>query len=221
MEILLAKAEQAVRTVMTKEVVDKLRPHVDYVTLGVDTKKDRVSTTDNYVAEPHAELVCLLDLRTGAVHWTGKSYPTSQQERQIVRFPDLASHFVTLDDGSVMILGCHDLSMYSPRGQAVAGGWRKEIATQFRSLAALEKPVAVLHHPHTTVKVGTWRQQWTRLAQELPGAVDCIGTGAYSYRDGGWDTRDGLKDVLAATQRGDILNVTVRLSATPSESADA
>ncbi len=74
--------------------------------------------------------------------------------------------------------------------------------------------MAVLHHAHTTVKIGTWRQQWRRLEQELPCVTQYLGTGAYSHQGDGWDDRDELPNILAATQRGDILNVVVRLGVT-------
>ena len=74
-----------------------------------------------------------------------------------------------------------------------------------------QRPTAVLYHPHTTVKCGTWRQQWSRFRDELRFVGQYLGTGAYSYQDDGWDDRDDLARVMAATQRGDILNVVVRL----------
>ena len=210
-ELLIGAAEQTVRRVLSDDVVAALKQCCDYLTLGVDTRKRKISTTYNVVGQPHAELVCLVDLRKGSLHWTGKFYPTPQQERMIVRYPDLGSHFVQLDGIPIMVLGCHDLSVYSPRGQAKAGGWRKQVGVDFRRLAKLERSTVVLHHPHTAVKVGTWRQQWRQIEEELPTVTEYLGTGAYSYRDQGWDDRDNLQAILASTQKGNILNVVVRL----------
>lgn len=217
LQILIVAAEKTVRSVLTRELAEQLRARCDYITLGVDTKKDKVSTTYNVIDQPHAELVCLVDLQKDTIHWTGKFYPTSRQEETILRYPDLQTHFVRLDCGLVMILGCHDLSAYSPRGQATARGWRKQVGAQFRSLAKQAKPVAVLHHPHTTVKGGTWRQQWRRLTHELPSVRGYLGTGAYSYRDDGWEGRDDLPYVLSTTQRGDTLNIVVRVGVAPKQ----
>jgi hypothetical protein len=211
--VLTGAAEATVRNVFTQDLVERLKSKCDYVTIGIDTKKRKVSTTYNIINEPHAELVCLIDLHEGTFHWTGKFYPTPQQEPTILRYPDIQSHFVTLGADRVMILGCHDLSVYSARGQAAAGPWRRQIAADFRSLAKHERPVAVLHHPHTTVKPGTWRQQWRSLELELPTVSDYLGTAAYSIKDDGWQNRHGLPNVLKATQRGDVLNVVVRLAA--------
>jgi len=209
--LLTAAAESAVRKVLTKDVIEELRTCCDYVTLGVDTKKDKVSTTYNIIDQPHAELVCLVDLRRGTIHWTGKFYPTVGQQQSIVRFPDLQSHFVRLGDNTVMILGCHDLTVYNPRAQATARGWRQDVNTEFRALAAAHRPVAVLHHPHTTTKCGTWEVAWRRLGDELRFVREYLGTGTYSFRDPGWDKRDALARVLEVNGRGEILNVVVRL----------
>jgi len=210
-EVLIGAAEQAVRRVLSEDIVASLKPCCDYLTLGVDTKKLNVSTTYNFIKEPHAELVCLVDLRKGALHWTGKFYPTNQQEKKIVRYPDLRSHFPQLDGIPIMVLGCHDLMVYSPRGQAKAGGWRSELGENFRRLARECGPTVLLHHPHTAVKIGTWQQPWRQIEEELPTVTEYLGTGAYSYRDNGWDDRDELQAILASTQKGNILNVVVRL----------
>ncbi len=210
--VLVAAAESAVRNVLTNDVLDRLRARSDYVMLGVDTHKDKVSTTCNIIDQPHAELVCLADLRNGAIHWTGKFYPTVGQQETIVRIPDLSTHFVKLGDDSVMILGCHDLSVYNPRSQATARGWRQNLNAGFRDVAAQRRPVVVLHHPHTTTKRGTWEVKWRRLADELGCTREYLGTGAYSFRDPGWDSRDTLTRVLEANRRGEILDVIVQLA---------
>jgi hypothetical protein len=204
-KILLAAAEKAVRSVLTQDVATQLRDCCDYITFGVDTKKDKVSTTYNIIAQPHAELVCLVDLRNETIYWTGKFYPTCGQKNTIIRFPDLESHFIHLSLGQAMILGCHDLTVYSPRGQATSGEWRKSISESFRSIAKKKMPIVVLHHPHTTVKIGTWRQQWKRLVAELPSVSHYVGTGAYSHRDDSWHRKDPLSAVLADTQLGDVM----------------
>jgi hypothetical protein len=209
--VLTEAAESAVRKVLTKDLTEHLRSCSDYLTLGVDTQKDKVSTTEQIIDVPHAELVCLIDLRTSSIRWTGKFYPTAGQQRSIMRFPDLESHFVSLGGAPIMILGCHDLSVYSPRSQAKAQGWRRKLNSDFRALAAKHRPVAVLHHPHTTTICGTWGWKWQQLRAELPSVTEHLGTGAYSFRDPRWQGRDTLPRVLDANGRGAILNVLVRL----------
>lgn len=211
---LTGAAEKTVRKLLTQDIVSALTACCDYLTIGIDTKKDKISTTYNVISQAHAELVCLVALREGTIHWTGKFYPTPQQERSIVRFPELQSHFVHLHENPVMILGCHDLSAYSPRGQAKARGWRKKVSEDFRRLAVQYRPTVVLQHPHTTVKCRTWKQKWQRLEKEMPFIEHYLGTGAYSYRDDGWGARDDFDRVLDSTQRGEIMSVVVRLGVT-------
>ena len=75
LRVLTEAAESAVRKVLTTDLTERLRCCSDYLTLGVDTQKDKVSTTEQIIEVPHAELVCLIDLRTGSIHWTGKILP--------------------------------------------------------------------------------------------------------------------------------------------------
>jgi hypothetical protein len=190
----------------------RLAGHSDYLTLGVDTMKNQVSTTYEVIEQPHAELVCLVDLRAGTFRWTGKFNPTSGQARTIVRWPDLQSHFVRLGDAPVMILGCNDLSAYDARGRVKARGWRQQVGTEFRALAAKFQPAVVLQHPHTTTRLGTWRNKWEQLRLDLPSVQTYLGTGAYSFRDPGWNKRDRLTEVLDATAGGPILDIVVELA---------
>jgi len=96
-----------------------LREVTDYITLGVDSYKEKISTTRNYINQPHIELVFLVDLKNNKFYWTGKSYPASGQQNGLVRITDLKSHFLDLNVGKLMILGCHDLMMFSNRN------WKK------------------------------------------------------------------------------------------------
>jgi len=51
-----------------------LRGVTDYITLGVDSYKEKISTTQNYInPKPHIELVFLVDLKNNKFYWAGKS----------------------------------------------------------------------------------------------------------------------------------------------------
>jgi hypothetical protein len=85
-----------------------------------------------------------------------------------VRISDLSTHFVEFNDiGKVMILGCRDLSIFNPRSKNTKG-WCRWVNDEFKELAKEEKPVCVLQHPHTTVKVQTWFNAWNYLRKMLP-----------------------------------------------------
>jgi hypothetical protein len=212
LDVLVTAAESAVRRVLDADLMKRLAGHSDYLTLGVDTMKNHISTAYEVIEQPHAELVCLVDLRAGTFWWTGKFNPTSGQAATIVRWPDLQSHFVRLGDDPVMILGCNDLSAYDVRGRENARGWRQQAGTGFRALAAKFQPTVVLQHPHTTTRLWTWRNKWEQLRVDLPSVQTYLGTGAYSFGDPGWNKRDPLADVLDATAGGLILDFIVELA---------
>ncbi|MFQ6052226.1 MAG: hypothetical protein ACE5K4_11115 [Candidatus Hydrothermarchaeota archaeon] len=107
--------------------------------MGIDSFKEKISTTQNYISQLHIEFVFLIDLRSKKFYWTGKSYPTTNQQNGLVRIADLKTHFFDLDIGKVMILGCHDLSIFSPRSKN-AKGWRRKVNDDFKGLAKREEP---------------------------------------------------------------------------------
>lgn len=126
--------------------------------MGMDSSDPRDSTKQPL----SAELVLLFDLkRNKLLHWTGKSYPAHGQERGLVYFSLSSkdySHFIELDDvGKVMILGCHDLTLFSPRSHAnVKHPPRKPISDEFRQAMKKKQPEIVLHHPRWTLSERNW-----------------------------------------------------------------
>ena len=123
LEQLLGETKRIAMGFLENGLVNRFGGKVRYVTLGIDSYKDKISTSQTLITQPHAEMVALLDLKTRQVHSTAKSYPTSGQQTGLLRSTDLTSHFVQSDSGStIMILGCHDLSVFNPRGMANATG---------------------------------------------------------------------------------------------------
>ena len=183
-EALVKEAEECAKALLTYGLGEKLKVVTDYVTLGRDSYKEKISMTQSYISELHIELVFIIDLRNDKIYWTGKSYPTTGQQYGLVRIADLKKHFLNLSDvGKVMLLGCHDLSMFNNRNMENTGRWRKGIKMNFRRLSQEEKPVVVLHHPHTTVKVTTWRNSWSTLEREVPTVKKYAGAGRYYEPD--------------------------------------
>jgi len=200
-DALVKEAEKCAKFILNDGLSAKLREFTDYITLGIDSYKEKISTTQNYINQPHIELVFLIDLRNNNFCWTGKSYPTPNQQSGLVRISDLKTHFFDLDDTEkIMILGCHDLSIFNNRGYAVAGRWRHEIINEFRKLAKEEKPKYVLHHPHTTVKRRTWLNAWSFLAKTLPSVEGYAGAGRYNEPDRERSECDALDEVLQSTK---------------------
>lgn len=207
-DILVKEAEKCVRSVLTEDLCNKLREVTDYITLGVDSYKEKISTTSNYINQPHIELVFLVNLRANEFYWTGKSYPTPNQQNGLVRIADLKSHFFDLDIGKVMILGCHDLTIFNPRSKN-AKGWRKEVNGKFKELAKKEDPKIVLQHPHTTVKVRTWLNAWSCLKKKLPSVEKYASAGRYHEPDRNPSEYDKLDDVLKYTKCGNTIDFIV------------
>ncbi len=206
LKAILARAVQVAREVVPAGLRGWLREHTRYVTLGIDTHKDLISTTQNRIREAHAETVVVLDLDTGRHHATAKSYPTPAQERSLLRSKNLHSHFLDLDDGScVLVLGCHDLSVWNPRSSN-ARGWRAKVNAEFRARARARKPTVVLHHPHTADSKMTWRAAWKSLERELPSVKLYVGAGRYWHPDG---PRSSLNETLALTKKGPALDFIV------------
>jgi len=206
---LISEAEKCVVRVLDDGLCDRLSELVDYITVGIDAYSPGTSTTQRRTRQLHVELVALVDLKNRTYHWTGKSYPTTSEEMKIIRVVDLEKHFVSLEIGNVMILGCHDLKMYDPRSKP-KNEWRKKTKDVFRRLAMQKKPVLVLHHPHTTVKFRTWLNAWKCLERELPSVRGYAGAGRY-YEDNRVPSEyDRLEDVLVKTRKGNTIDIVVR-----------
>jgi hypothetical protein len=179
-----------------------------FVSLGIDSFKEPTSTTENYISQPHAETVVVADLRTGQLRTTAKSHPTSAQEQGLLRSEDLASHFFTTSDGTrVMVLGCHDLTIFNPRSSN-ARRWRRKVNSNFRKLAKKKRHEVVLHHPHTTDSKMTWRAAWAGLERELRSVRRYAGAGRYWYSEGP-RPRSPRAEVLALTKAGPTLDFIV------------
>ena len=150
---------------------------------------------------PHAELVAVVDVNTGKViRWTGKSYPTASQENKLLPVEDLDSHFLELGNDRVMVLGCNDLNMFSPRVHAnqKAGSSRSERCLDMVSAANAFKPNVILQHPHATDTPNIWRMAWMALAQSFPDLK--VWASAIRYFNPRGDVRKPLENVLAKTR---------------------
>lgn len=114
---------------------------------------------------------------------TGKTYPTTQQERRPVRNPDAAGHVLDIDGEQVAVLVCHDLIAWSPWGAASRGPRKAAVATKLQAAFADRHPTTVLHLPHTTHSARTWAQSWARVNTQLAGAPAAWAS-AIRYRKG-------------------------------------
>jgi hypothetical protein len=147
------------------DYVKKFSKFSRYMTFGVDSFSSKLPKEMS--RKPHIELIFVVDLKTNEYYHTGKIYPTLEQEIGLVRYTDMESHFLKLDGKLIMILGCHDLTMFNNRAKATAKGLRKEILESFREITQTKKPDIILQHPHSAIKASSWRNGWLELQQEL------------------------------------------------------
>lgn len=206
-DFLVRRAEECAEFILSSGLGGRLKEFTDYISLGIDSFKEKISTTQNLITHPHIELVLLIDLKRNKFYWSGKSYPTSSQQRGLVRISDLERHFFDLPDvGNIMILGCHDLTIFNPRSRN-AKGWRERVNSEFRKMSIVKKPTVVLQHPHTTDSVLTWAAAWNGLRNVLPNVKIYASAGRYHNEEG---ERSRLEDVLLRTKYGNSIDFIVQ-----------
>jgi hypothetical protein len=207
--LLIDEAQSQVDALLSEKIRRKLVRFTDYITIGIDSLKDQVSLSSVSIRKPHTELVVLVDLKRSVYHWTGKSYPTVGQENCLIRFTDLMTHFVQTSFGKVLILGCHDLNLFSPRGEAVTQSeWRKKVRADFYDMTRKAQPDVVLHHPHTTDSSRIWTAAWNELTYSFPSVNRFVSAGRYFRKEG---KRSIISDVLRTTKQGDSLDFIVEI----------
>lgn len=177
----------------------KLKKTADYFTIGIDG----FNPTNCQLIE----LVGIFDLhKEKVIHWTGKFYPTEGQKRDLIKINDLSTHFVELNNQRIVILGCHDLNVFSPRGQANANpdGWKKQLADNFKTQCKKFKPEIILQHPHRTDTPNIWNLAWRTVEKELP-CVNHFASGIKYYNRNG--VRGDIVKVLEKTKKGDVIDL--------------
>jgi hypothetical protein len=161
---LIRAAKKEITKILTSNLADKLAQKFKYITIGIDSKKN----PEDAVSDLHVELVFVYDLKNKKIIGiTGKSYPVIFQEKTLVKIKDLNSHFMKIGSEKVLILGCHDLNIFSPRGDKTAKGWRKKIKKEFLYKVSRFKPVFVIQHPHTTGNAHIWGHSWKNLTKKV------------------------------------------------------
>lgn len=200
-ELLTKEAEKTVKNIFDNDIINQLSKITDYISFGVDSCK---SPEGNFNS-PHVELVCIVDLKNKKFLWSGKSYPFIEQEKGLIKAPP-ESHFIRLNDKNIMILGCHDLSIYNPRSVKVATKeWRINLQNKLKKLAFNYQPEIVLQHPHTTDTPNTWKLSLLTLLKELTCVKNFASAGKF-YNDNGKE-RSSLEKVLDASKKGDTLDL--------------
>ena len=213
---LIPHAQAAVDAVVQGELLEAARQRTRFLTLGVDLNGDRNKeerVRGNHECRracpascTHAELVAVLNTKSGkVVHWTGKSNPTSPQQHSLVHVKDLDTHFRELGSECLLLLGCHDLHLFSGRGRHSNNNpTPKEERRQWMLDRAQEfEPTIILHHPHTTYSPYVWSGAWGGTRTRVPSAE--VGASGIAFCGNPevaecWQTLDATR---AATAFGD------------------
>ena len=181
-----------------------LKDKTDFLTLGLDV-------FDINDSGRQAELVGTYDTKEEKVRcWTGKSYPTARQVDTLIYCTKLETHFQVIDGLSFMVLGCHDLNLFSPRSRASVskGSFKERAISEMQALSDRVKPLVVLQHPHTTDSPRIWRAGWSGVNRWVPSASVYSSGIHYANRDG-LSPRQSLPSVLRATAVGPVENFVV------------
>ena len=203
---LVRHAELLVRDVLTAEVLRAARGRAAFLTFGVDLNDwSGKQKMDRRARGTHVELVAVVDVEQGkAVRWTGKSYPVSWQERTLVQETDLESHLFRCEPERVLVLGCHDLNMFSPRAikKMTPGSFKHTRSRCMRKRVRSFCPTMILHHPHSTDMPEVWRVAWSGARKMLPekAGKHHVWASAIAFHNGRKVVRGALPDVLTATR---------------------
>jgi hypothetical protein len=210
-QLLTEAAEKACRDFLTPTLRRRLAKVADYITLGADSERK----ADDDGKRRTAEFVLLFDLHSSRVWITGKSYP-GVQERLLVRMNDLSRNFVRISGDRVLLLGCHDLNMFSNRAfrNCDKDGWRAKRMKQIRKMTLRFRPNVVLQHPHRTQSPHAWGTALGGLKHLLheDGVSDFTFAGAGRWFDTKTKPTPPLESCLSSTALGNVGTAVVRVS---------
>jgi hypothetical protein len=184
-----------VELLIDPDVKRRARGKVEAVAFGVDLLPDAETGAS-------AELAVVYDFARRAWHVTGKSFPRGDQ-RRVVRVTDLGSHFVRVAGERALVLGCHDLNIFSPRGRSrqlpngPLADLRREMDREVRRYA----PTVALQLPHGTDTPRTWTPAWNALAARTN--LRAWASAIAFYRVGGGDERRTFEEVRSQTWGGE------------------
>lgn len=196
--LLTKDAEVFCRRLFDEKLKSLLKRTAHYMTLGVDIK----GMSD----WKHAELVGTYDTwKERFVYWTGKSHPTTSQIKDLIYCRNLQSHFQKLGGVKVLVIGCHDLNMFSSRAESNSrrGTYKWNDIKTMKRLAKKFKPIVVLQHPHKTDSAKIWATGWCGVRECLP-SVKTYSSSINFLNGGGGKTRDPLELVLDKTKLGNV-----------------
>jgi hypothetical protein len=184
-----------VESLIDPEVRRRVGGKVEAIAFGVDLLPDVVTRAT-------AELAVVYDLTRRVWHVTGKSFPRGDQ-RRVVRVTDLSSHFMKVAGERTLVLGCHDLNIFSPRGRSRQrpNGPLADVRRQMDQEVRRYAPTVALQLPHGTDTPRTWIPAWKALAARTN--LRAWASGIAFYRVGGRPERRTFEEVCSQTWGGE------------------
>ena len=193
-----------IRNFLSVDLIDTISKKANYLTLGVDI-------FDLKKSKKHVELVLTFDVyKHDFIGCTGKSHPNSNQVATLLYCLDLKTHFQYLGNYPVLVLGCHDLNMFSPRSRKSSSEttYKGGVFAEMQKLSDNFKPIAVLHHPHTTDSQNIWSTAWSGVKKYIP-SVKTYSSGIHYKNFKGEIQRKPLDKILKSTAMGDVKNTVI------------
>ncbi|MBY0449415.1 MAG: hypothetical protein K2X01_02155 [Cyanobacteria bacterium] len=188
-------ARPALEALLTPQFYEAARGKCDYLSLGLDI------VSEQGMHGPHLELVAMADIqKKKIIRWTGKSFPTRNQDKQLIQVTDLGSHLLAQGKERVVILGCNDLNLLSPRvsHNVKSTSPRGRLVRQMQALVKAFRPTVILQHPHETDTPNSWLTTWRHIENTLPSLRHWAGT--VRYHNAHKAPRQPLERVLELTQ---------------------
>jgi hypothetical protein len=174
-----------------QELADEIphSPVLRYITMGIDL----YDITDTKLGE----FVLIHDILKHRLYITGKSFPRTDEENELVLAPP-DSHFVKINGRQRLFLGCHDLNIWSGRSSSnTIRRERNRVRRTMRALARSTRPYTVIHHAHATDSEKTWQAGWSGLLSEVKPKEHALALGFYN----GWGRKvEGFRSPLEIVQ---------------------
>ncbi len=221
-------AGEALERFLDTSLLHTLRAKARFLTVGVDLRHAREGLDAHQLVarlprsardrpsrgelDTHAELVASIDLDSGRViSWTGKTHPVDYQTRTLVYCVDLPSHFQQFGDRRVLVLGCHDMNIFSNRSRASTspGTYKSRVIAEMQRLSDEFLPEVVLSHPHGTDTPQIWSTALSGMQESIPTAR-AISIGIHYENTVRGGLRAPLQAVLDRTKRGNVIDLLVK-----------
>lgn len=196
-------AQKVVERFLSKNIRKLLAKNTYFFTLGLDVHD---LNSDN-----HVELIGTYNTKKERlIYWTGKSYPVESQARTLLYCRELKTHFQYFGRTPILILGCHDLNIFSPWSRALSSSdsYKGQLIADMQRICDSFRPQVVLHHPHLTDSSKTWSTGWSGVRKFIP-TTHTYSSGIHYKNLYGNARRQSLEKVLKGTAKGNVQDIII------------